>query len=502
MTGCIHDLRHPFRRFRKQERGGILPLMLTGFVVCCMLAGLAVDVSDVYRQRERLILAADAAAQAGIVALSARKPATDVQAAALAAAETNAPLARVGRTNLGASDVQLVRFDPMTRKIVTGTPNAVQVTLRRDLAVSNPVRTTFLRFAGVDEFAFRVTSVAYYGQPGRCTSSDGIYAKGQVTLTSGNIIGRSYCVHSQTSVWLPQQNFFAAGSGVSMPNLAACKGKCVDVANPGIEAAVYTMNLNLPKVADHIQMVVDAMFATTSALKTQVFANKPLASDLQPLVTVKAATNNSIRNLVRGSVIDLTPVQFNDLMFNTSGAIPTGLVYHVDCRDKGNGASTSITIGGTTNRKNASLTTTTLETMRGIVLISDCAIDVGSNARIDNALVVTTRVSSSSVLSASEGAIVGDPLKNCDLNRKVYFLAQSGISVNSNFTASNVALVVNGNINVAANSNSSQVEHKGTSLHAEGSIQIPSSHTFNPCAEDTSGLLPGIRTFKFVIPKR
>ena len=32
-------------------------------------------------------------------------------------------------------------------------------------------------------------------------------------------------------------------------------------------------------------------------------------------------TNNSIRNLVRGSVINLTPVQFNDLMFNTSGAM-------------------------------------------------------------------------------------------------------------------------------------------------------------------------------------
>jgi hypothetical protein len=188
-------------------------------------------------------------------------------------------------------------------------------------------------------------------------------------------------------------------------------------------------------------------------------------------------------------------------MYLTKGNPPTGLVYNVDCRDRGNGPATWVTIGGTVDRKNATLVSTATETVRQVVLITDCGFDVGKNARIDATLAISTKVSTSSVLQASSGAIVGDPMRNCDVSRKVYLMTMSSISVSADFTASNVALIVNGDINVAASSSSSTVEHKGTSFHAEGKIQIPSNHTFNGCLEDYSGLLPSVRTIKFVIPK-
>ncbi|MDZ4069355.1 MAG: hypothetical protein U1E06_21370, partial [Tabrizicola sp.] len=193
--------------------------------------------------------------------------------------------------------------------------------------------------------------------------------------------------------------------------------------------------------------------------------------------------------------------QYNNLMVLTNGNLPTGLVYNVDCRDRGNGPATWISIGGSIDRKDATLTTSTTETVRQVVLITDCGFDVGSNARIDATLAISSRVSTSSVLKASSGAIVGDPLRNCDVSRKVYIMTMSGVSVSSDFTASNVALIVNGDINVAASSSSSTVEHKGTSFHAEGEVQIPANHSFNGCLEDYSGLIPGNKTIKFVIPK-
>ncbi|WP_145111204.1 TadE/TadG family type IV pilus assembly protein [Cereibacter sediminicola] len=490
------------RDFLASQAGNTTALSLFGIAICCMIGGLAIDPSNAFSQKERLNLAADAAAQVGIVALSSGESPADVRAKVLTSIEQNAPLSKVGRTTNELNDIQFVRFDPSSRSLTSGSANAVKVTLHRDESVSNPVRATLLRLAGVEHFEVRAVSVAHYGQPGRCDSSDGIYGKGQVTLTSGNWIGPRYCVHSQTAVWLPQQNTFAPSSGVSMPNLAACKGKCVDSANPGIEAAVFQMNLNLPKVSDHIASVTQTMLSSeASPLKTAFFANKTLAADLAPLTTAKIITKSQEKALVKGSVVTPTPSQFNDLMYNTGGKLPGGLVYHVDCRDKGNGPTTSISIGGSANRKNSALPPNATEVVRDVALVTDCAIDVGQYARIDNSLIVTTRLSSSSVLNTDEGAVVGDPLKNCDLNRKVYILTMSGISVNSNFTASNVALVVNGDINVAANSSSTEVEHRGTSMHAEGSIQIPSSHTFNACSEDTSGLLPNLRTFKFVMPK-
>ncbi|MES2815748.1 MAG: pilus assembly protein TadG-related protein [Pseudomonadota bacterium] len=484
-----------------QEDGSISAYALVALAVFCMFLGLAIDVTNVHRQKEFISVAADAAAHAGVVALAEKKLPLDIRTAALAAAETNAPAGLIGKTNLGASDVELVRFDPKTRTIIAGEANAVKVTLHRDSSVGNPVSTSLLRFAGVKKFEFSVTSVAYYGKPGNCNSSDGIYAKGRVTLTSGNTIGGSYCVHSQEEVWMPQTNYFQEGAGLSMPNLADCGTKCFDAANPGVEDAKFEMNLNMMPVADHIALVRAAMLASTSDLKSQFFADKTLAADRKPLVDARIMNNGAAAKLVKGSVVSLTAAQYNDLMVLTKGNLPTGLVYNVDCRDRGNGPATWISIGGSLDRKDPTLTTSTAETVRQVVLITDCGFDVGSNARIDATLAISTRVSTSSVLKAASGAIVGDPLRNCDVSRKVYIMTMSGISVSSDFTASNVALIVNGDIHVAASSSSSTVEHKGTSFHAEGEVQIPANHTFNGCLEDYSGLIPGNKTIKFVIPK-
>ena len=501
MTEFLRALPRSLRTFAAQEGGGMTVFALFSFVIVVMIAGLAIDVTNAHRQKELITVAADAAAQAGVVALAEEMTPAEVQAIALAAVERNAPTSLVGRTNSGVSDVALVRYDPKSRTFVPGTPNAVMVTLHRDSTVDNPVATGLLRFAGVNAFDISVHSVAYYGKPGTCTSSDGIYAKGEVTLTSGNTIGGSYCVHSQTNVRMPQQNFFEEGSGLSMPNLASCGTKCFDAANPGVEDAKFEMNMDMMPVAQHIELVKTAMLAPTSDLKSQFFADKILSTDLTGLVDARIMNLAATKKLVKGSVVSLTAAQYNDLMYLTKGNLPTGLVYDVDCRDRGNGPTASISIGGSVDRKNASQTTSATETVRQVALITDCAFDVGSNARIDATLALSTRITSSSALTASSGAIVGDPLRNCDVSRKVYVMTMSSISVSADFTASNVALVVNGDINVAASSSSSTVEHKGTSFHAEGSVQIPANHTFNGCLEDYSGLIPGVKTFKFVLPK-
>ncbi|MES2549050.1 MAG: pilus assembly protein TadG-related protein, partial [Pseudomonadota bacterium] len=346
-----------------QEDGSISAFALVALAVFCMLLGLAIDVTNVHRQKEFISVAADAAAHAGVVALAEKKLPLDIRTAALAAAETNAPAGLIGKTNLGASDVELVRFDPKTRTIIAGEANAVKVTLHRDSSVGNPVSTSLLRFAGVKKFEFSVTSVAYYGKPGNCNSSDGIYAKGRVTLTSGNTIGGSYCVHSQEEVWMPQTNYFQEGAGLSMPNLADCGTKCFDAANPGVEDAKFEMNLNMMPVADHIALVRAAMLAPTSDLKSQFFADKTLAADRKPLVDARIMNNGAAAKLVKGSVVSLTAAQYNDLMVLTKGNLPTGLVYNVDCRDRGNGPATWISIGGSLDRKDPTLTTSTAETV-------------------------------------------------------------------------------------------------------------------------------------------
>ncbi len=488
--------------FSADERGGMTVFVLFCFAICCLFAGLAIDVTNLHRQKEWITVAADSAALAGIVALSEKKTDADIKNLALAAAEENAPFSLVGKTYNGVGDVQIVSFNPKTRQLVPGgAPNAVQVTLYRNETVGNPVATGLLRMAGVEEFNVSVESVAYYGRPGNCTSSDGIYAKGEVTLTSGNLIAGSYCVHSQTNVQMPQQNTFEPGAGLSMPDLATCGSKCFDTSNTGVEDAKFEMNLEQVPVGSHIESVKTAMLAATSPLKTEFFADKPLGTNVSALEDTRILKKNAAKDLAKGAVVDLTAAQYNDLMVYTKGNLPSGLVYNVDCRDKGNGPATWITIGGSVDRKDATLSTGAVETVSKVALITDCGFDIGSNARIDASLALSTRISSSSVLSATSGAVVGDPLRNCDLKRKVYLMTQSSVGVPADFTASNIAVIVNGDIKVAANSSSSNTYHKGTSFHAEGSIHIPANHTFEGCLEDFSGLMPGVRTFKFVMPR-
>lgn len=182
--------------FVSQERGALSVFAVFGLVTCCMAAGVAVDVTNLHRQKEHLTFAADAAAQAGIVALLEQKGTFEIQAAAIAAAEKSAPEILIGKISDGLSDVQLVRFDPKTGTLVSGTPNAVQVTLHRDNTVRNPVGTGLLRFAGFDTVEVSAESVAYFAQPDDCASLDGTHSKGEVTLTSGNRIGAEYCVQS------------------------------------------------------------------------------------------------------------------------------------------------------------------------------------------------------------------------------------------------------------------------------------------------------------------
>jgi Flp pilus assembly protein TadG len=471
------------RRF-KDESGGTTAMGLMFFLACCMVAGVAVDATNAFREREQLVMAADSAAHAGIVSIALRRPESEIRAAVLAAIEENVPVGTVGETIGDATtDIELVNYDPYSRTVTSGgTANAVRVTLHRDETVSNPVRNKLLQLVGVEDFPFDVTSVAYYGPPGKCSSSDGIYAKGKVSLSSQNWIGPRYCVHSQTQVWMPQQNTFMPKSGVSMPRLEMCKGKCVNSANPGIEEALFQMNLNLPSVSSHIQSVSSQLSDTTqNKLKSDFFANKPLDTDLAPL---KAAGINTGK-LGKGSVVSLTKAKFDALT-----RIPTGLVYNVSCLANGNGPNTELTIGGGVNG----------DILRSVALITNCSINVAGSAKIDNALVITTRTSSTSVINASEGAVVGDPLKNCDLSKKVYIMADAGVSVPADFTASNVSIVASRNIHIAANSSSSIVTHNGTSLHSEGEISLASSHTFNPCSVDNSGLLPNLSTIKLVMP--
>jgi hypothetical protein len=100
------------------------------------------------------------------------------------------------------------------------------------------------------------------------------------------------------------------------------------------------MNLNLPKVSDHVSNILGAMMTKSSTLRTEGFANKLLASILSAVTTAEVTTKSHKATLMRGSLVTATAPQQTDLLANTNGNPPNGLVYNLDRCDKGNGPAT------------------------------------------------------------------------------------------------------------------------------------------------------------------
>ena len=480
--------------FAREEHGGGTAFALFWVMTCLLLAGLAVDGTNAWRNQQVLQQTADVAAHAGVVNLAKGEGEGVVLNSAIDAIQLNMKTSRWGNVLHDTStDVVLLNYDAASNSISTsGIPNAVGVVLQRSQLTGNPVNTFLLKIAklassgtvDLSSWDVRVASVATLTATRACSSSDGIFAQNQVNVTSSNTFGPRYCLHSQSDIWMPQQNFFSDFSGLSMPDLADCGSKCSDSANPGVEAAKFETNLILPDLYRHITRLAAAFTATTTQThpdKAAFFANKSRASDLTALIDAGVDTSA----LTTGSVVSLTGTQFQALT-----DIPEGLTYDITCTANGNGPNTTVRFDDM-NGGNA---------LNDVAIITNCGLDFGSTARVTGSLLISTRQAASATVNASSGAMAGDATGSCNLDTKTYIMSLGDLNVPADFAGSNVSFLVDGNIHLSASSSSATLDHSGVSLMASNEIHISANHTFNACSQPPGGLLPELRVIRHVIP--
>ena len=137
-----------FRRFARDERGSVLPIVGLCLTVVLGFAALAIDVGQQAALRTQLQATADAAALAAASELpnpqKARAKAADY-------AEKNMPRAQNGQV-LADNDIVIGTWYAETRQFMPGGPvaHAVQVTVRRSTANHNAVPTLFMFLFGKD----------------------------------------------------------------------------------------------------------------------------------------------------------------------------------------------------------------------------------------------------------------------------------------------------------------------------------------------------------------
>ena len=209
------------RKFLLDETGGYTIWSLIWFVLYIAIGGLAVDITDAYRNQTMLQATADASALAGAMSLPDVNEAT-TQALSYSTDNMNA---LVNGSVLRAEEVYTGNWDFDTRTFTEGGTdrNAVRVITRRDNGNGNPLAQNFLRilalFGHNPQWNINVEAIAVKYIPS-CIN-DGFVAQNRVFYRANNNFYNNICIHGQDDgvALRGPNNYHEPGVRVSMGNL-------------------------------------------------------------------------------------------------------------------------------------------------------------------------------------------------------------------------------------------------------------------------------------------
>ena len=203
-------------RFAFAEEGAMTIFGIFVFATVLVIAGLALDVANVFRVRTQLQVAGDAAGHAALVAREFNSPSV-ATAKALEIANVHMPSAKFGSV-LRTEDIIYGHWDEEDESFDAdpGAFDAVLVNTGRSQDRLNSVSTYLLKIAGVRAFDIRRQTVFETYRP-TCLR-EGLVGEDLVEVQSNNHYKKGFCVHSNNHVSLTNNNTFEDGTIVSMPD--------------------------------------------------------------------------------------------------------------------------------------------------------------------------------------------------------------------------------------------------------------------------------------------
>jgi Flp pilus assembly protein TadG len=206
----------PATAFRKSERGAVTVMNIFLVVVLAIFSGIAIDISNLISSRTQLQVAADAAAHAALYTRE-KNGVDDSKSKAIEIAEFSMPTGLYGDV-LRTANIHFGTYDKATRvfTIDETSREAVYVETDRLSANANAVSSFLLQFIGFWDWDVVTTSVFETYRP-TCLR-EGFVAQDIVDIQSNNGFYNGFCIHSNTHVEVNNNNYYEAGTIVSMPD--------------------------------------------------------------------------------------------------------------------------------------------------------------------------------------------------------------------------------------------------------------------------------------------
>ena len=494
------------RSLISEEDGSAGAWSLFVFLICAVVAGVAIDGTNGIRAREHLQTTADIAAHAGVVELYNGGSESDIRQSVADSVEANMPKNLFGDALGSATDTVVIGQynNGVVSESGSGEDDAVLVSLGRTSALGNAVPTFLLNFIGLEAWDIIATSAVTVGDIDSCAGNDGIYVQGEIKMTTQADIGAGFCIYSKDHVELSTQNRFFTGSNIGMPDTDDCK-HCTDDTNPGVEDALFEGNLLLEDVSTHIDTVMNSLLGLSANYgPLDDFSDSVvLDSDLSPLSDLGYKTNK----MGKGSIISISAGDFEGL-----DSVPSGMIYAVYCGAEleatgaisptapacnGSSKKKDCSSSSTGNVKTLSMETGSGDAMTDIAVVTDCKIKFGTEAYITNSVVITTDASNQSI-SAFAKAKIGSSLTSCPSTEKVVVMTKGDMSVPAGMETNNVDFYVAGDVHLASGT-STQAGKLGTSFYVGGEMHISAQGTWEACGDAADSMTAGIEAIRYVI---
>jgi hypothetical protein len=443
-----------FRSFLRDESGSYTVWSLIWFSLYVAMGGLAVDMTDAYRNQTLLQATADASALSGVLSLPDASSAKDE---AVAYSADNMGYG-VNGIVLERDEVFVGNWDFTSQAFTDGgTPlNAVRVITRRDDGNGNPLAANFLHILSLwgipfDRFNISTEAIAIKYVP-ECLNG-GMVSYNALNVTSGNGFHSKMCLHAQNAIFDNREQDFSVsmnngntldpGVTVSMPRLEELDGRPNILSNnTGLAEALIEGDL-WPKDAMAIQQIMD----------------KILAFDLEYMPSyVLSADGLRIANAIE----HVTPGTFPTTLIENT-------VYEVTCGSSGGSFSLPKDV-----------------VLRNVAIITDCSIHAANAAVIENVLIASSDLGNGSnptdkhTINLASDAYIGSQ-NFCTIGTggvEIYALASVHIAAKLDIRG--LRAVVGGDFSMTAQGN---VE--GISLEAMDRIEATANGDFGLCPNGT-----------------
>jgi Flp pilus assembly protein TadG len=372
-------------RFVVQSDGSMGIYALLIFVSVCMIVGLSMDVANAYKVRSEIQVAADTAAHSALLT-RLRDGRTQAIQNAVDTAAVNLTGSRATNV-INTADVSFGRWDRAT-KTFTPDPNAttaVMVKARRDRSRLNGVNTFVMSFVGLKAWDVNAVAVAETYRPS-CLR-EGFVAENLIDIQSNNGFENGFCMHSNTSISINQNNYFEAGTIVSMPHLDD-----LDIAasgfkqNDGLLEALRESFYNI-RVLNRIQDIVRGL-------------------TLGDLPTLKAMTAGGAGTTLEyiTNPVPLTVTGCDLTMSN----LTTGRIHIVNC-------GSTLKLGGT---------------IKKVALVTSAQIQFTKEGQFEDAIIATSNTGAMSLKGpAGSGGKKGSGLDNITFGKNDDCAAGGGIQL-------------------------------------------------------------------------